>query len=169
MNMNRIRYSFISAVVITLIAFPLTAQEHPAEHPAGAKQAEQPKKVSVIPITKDNLAEAIAAYIDDQSGKDGRFIVKDDETGQDLALELVKVHKDRLSSVGDNAFFACVDFKAEDKKIYDLDVFMKGESAEKLTFDKFTVHKENNVERYTWVEKDGTWKRKPVKEVPPEE
>jgi hypothetical protein len=170
--MNANKATFIGVIAVALIAFPLNAQEHPSEHPSehpAAKQASQSTEVSTIPITKDNLAEAIAAYVEEQSGEDMKFNVKDEETGKELKLELVKVHRDRLASVGDDTYFACADFKADDGETYDLDVFMKGKSAEKLVFDKFMVHKENNMERYTWVKEDGTWKQKPVKEVPPEE
>ncbi len=167
--MNTNRATFIGVLAIGLIAFPLNAQEHPSEHPSEHPTTKKAVQKASVPITKDNLAEAIAAYVNEQSGKDMQFTVKDEQTGKELKLKLIKVHKDRLSSVGDDTYFACADFKADDGETYDLDVFMKGKSAEKLTFDKFMVHKENNVERYTWVKEDGTWKQKPVKEVPPEE
>ena len=43
---------------------------------------------------------------------------------KNLALELVKVHDDRFSSLGGNKYFACVDMKGADGKMYDIDFFM---------------------------------------------
>ena len=45
---------------------------------------------------------------------------------KDLALDLVKVHDDRFSSLGGDKYFACVDMKGADGKIYDIDFFMAG-------------------------------------------
>ena len=43
---------------------------------------------------------------------------------KNLALDLVKVHDDRFSSLGGDKYFACVDMKGADGKIYDIDFFM---------------------------------------------
>ena len=104
-----------------------------------------------------------------------KFIVEDPETGKNLELVLLKVHKDRLSAVGDDLYFACADFKANDDKVYDLDVFMNGKSAEELSFSEFLVHKEEGKERYGWQEEKGVWKRvqlepeEPAVTIEPEE
>ena len=44
--------------------------------------------------------------------------------GKDLALNLVNVHDDRLSGLGGGKYFACVDMKATDGRIYDIDFFI---------------------------------------------
>jgi hypothetical protein len=67
-----------------------------------------------------------------------------------------------LASLGNQTYFACADFKADNGKIYDLDVFMKGESVDELTPTEVSVHKEDGVERYTWVEKRGVWRKSPL-------
>ena len=48
---------------------------------------------------------------------------------KDLALDLVKVHDDRFSSLGGNKYFACVDMKGTDGKMYDIDFFMAVQGA----------------------------------------
>ncbi|KKK65894.1 hypothetical protein LCGC14_2969540, partial [marine sediment metagenome] len=93
----------------------------------------------------------------------GYFVAFDEKVGKELKLTLDKVHRKRLSKVGEDLYFACADFKTPGGRIYDLDVFMKGADKDNLTFSKFSIHKEAGKERYTWYEKDGIWKKKPVK------
>ena len=81
-------------------------------------------------------------------------------------MTLDKVHRDRLSKVGKDTYFACADFRTPEGKIYDLDVFMKGPDKDNLTFSEFMVHKEAGKERYTWYEQGGVWKKKPVGTAP---
>lgn len=132
---------------------PAKGKEHPAEHPT--RQGS--------PITVDALAKAIEAYVAGEAKKhDGYFVFTDPEEKKELRLKLVKVHKKRLAHLGDDVYFACADFKTPDGVMYDLDIFMKGKSAEDLTFTKVMLHKKNGVPRYTWYEEDGVWKRKPV-------
>jgi len=79
-----------------------------------------------------------------------------------LPSTLDKVHKDKLATLGNGLYFVCADFKTPGGKVYDLDVFMtEGENG--LTPTEVTVHKEEGVARYGWVEKDGIWEREPVK------
>ncbi len=169
---------WVSIIVLFFFVMPLTAQEHPTEHPTEKKAehpaekeiekdvehpAEHPDSPSVTPLTKDDLAKAVADYVKKQSDENDKFIVEDPKTGENLELTLLKVHKERLSSVGDDLYFTCADFEAQDGKVYDLDVFMEGETAEKLTFKKFSVHKENSVERYGWEEEKGVWNKVDLK------
>jgi len=130
-------------------------------------------KVKKTTITKDKLADAIESYVKKESeSHGGYFVVFDEEAGEELKLTLDKVHRKRLSKVGEELYFACADFKTPEGKIYDLDVFMKGISKDNLTFSKFSIHKEAGKERYTWYEKGGIWKKKavgePVSEHPKE-
>lgn len=124
-------------------------------------------------VTKDELADAIEAYVKEESeSHGGYFVVFDEKVGKKLKLTLDKVHRKRLSKVGRKRYFACADFKTPEGKIYDLDVFMKGTNKDNLTFFKFSIHKEAGKERYTWYEKGGIWKKKvvdePVEEHPKE-
>lgn len=153
---------FKTVVVLLLIASLCFAAEKPkaAEHPGAAMgKADE--------LTKAELADAVAAYIKKEaSANKGFFPITDDKTGQKLNLELEKVHRERLSKVGKDQYFACVDFKTADgKKKYDIDFFMKGTNKNNLTFSEFVIHKENGKERYKWYEEGGVWKKKPVEET----
>ena len=170
--MKQKNHHIIPLIIAFSFTLPLLAQEHPEKPPQKAQKKEHPvehpeTKTAAI-IAKDNLAEEIKHYIHSHSGKDKLFIVEDEQSGKTLKLELVKVHKERLSSVGKDTYFACADFKADDGKIYDLDVFMSGKNAEDLSFQQFHVHKEAGVERYNWSEKDGIWKQIPLEKPQPQ-
>ena len=154
--------------------------EHPkesekkAEHPAegtkekpAEKSKEQPKKgehpQESKALNKIELAEAVEAYVNRNAAlKGGYFLVYDKHIQQALVLTLDKVHKDRLSRVGDNVYFACADFKTPEGKVYDLDIFMKGPDKDHLEVTDIGVHKEDGSARYTWYEQKGIWKKKPV-------
>jgi hypothetical protein len=132
----------------------LYAQEHPAEHPGGKKKSA---------LTKEELAQVIEAYVKkDAALKGGFFLVYDSAAKKPLVLTLEKVHKERLSKVGDEVYFACADFKTPEGKIYDLDIFMKGPDKDNLKITEVSVHKEAGKERHTWFEEGGIWKKKPV-------
>ena len=72
----------------------------------------------------------------------------------------MKVHRERLSKVGRNKYFACADFKAQNGRTYDLDVFMEGAAKDNLKYSDLTIHKEEGEARYSWYEKGGVWKKK---------
>lgn len=146
-------------VVITVIAFVVMLAVQGCrkkEHP------EHPDTASAEP-TKDQLADAVKKYVGEAASKTkGIFTVVDKKTGETLELVLDKVHRARLSKVGENKYFACADFTTDDGKLYDLDVFMEGPDADSLVFSEFSVHKVDGKERYTWYEEDGIWKKKDV-------
>lgn len=138
-----------------MIAAPIkiTAQEHPKEHP---KEHPQDKAA----LNPETLAEEIEQYVNNESKlKGGYFLLYDEKSKTPLVLTLDKVHKDKLSKVGDDNYFACSDFKGTDGKNYDLDFFMK-KSDSGLIVTELTVHKVNGAPRYTWFEEEGLWKRK---------
>ncbi|NOX38728.1 MAG: hypothetical protein GXO78_14455 [Calditrichaeota bacterium] len=149
-----------------------TTQEHPTkkkekqEHPTKSKAKEHPSEhptSKARKITKETLAEAIEAYVNAEAKKhDGYFVFMDDKEKKELKLKLVKVHKERLARISEDVYFACADFKTPDGQVYDLDIFMKGKTADDLTFTEIMLHKKNGVPRYTWYEENGVWKRKPV-------
>src|SRR5437773_12220456 len=107
-----IKRSFFAIAVALFFAPALTslqAQEHP-EHPkkVSKEHPEDAKK------TKADISAGIKNNIASESKKagDGKFHVNHE--GKDLALDLVKVHDDRLSGLGEGKYFACVDMKATD-------------------------------------------------------
>ena len=150
---------FKSAAVVTAIAVVcLSAKcycaEHP-EHPTG--------KAKPAGLTKEQLADAIEKHIQKvAASNDGNFPITDEKTGEKLQMTLVKVHRERLAKVGADQYFACVDFKGSNAKLYDVDFFMKGTSKDNLTFSEFMIHKVEGKPRYTWYEENGVWKKKPV-------
>ena len=77
---------------------------------------------------------------------------------KDLALDLVKVHDDQFSSLGGDKYFACVDMKGADGKIYDVDFFMVVKPG-KLTVTETSVHKINGKPLYNWKQEKGVWKK----------
>jgi hypothetical protein len=126
-------------------------KEHPAEHP------EHPEDKAEM--TVDGLAEAITAYIErDSKLKGGYFLVYDQVDKKPLELKLVKVHTDKLASLGDGVYFACTDMKASDGTLYDLDFFMKQDD-HGITTTEVAIHKKSGKARYGWKETDGIWRK----------
>src|SRR5437868_11600899 len=131
----------IIAAAIALFFTPgavIFAQEHP-EHPK--KSAEHPKQAAEAKqVSTADISAGIKTNIDAKSKKnpDGKFHVTHE--GQDLALDLVKVHDDRLQDLGGGKYFACVDMKATDRKTYDIDFFLNGQPG-KMKVTETSVHK----------------------------
>ena len=158
------RTILIGFLLLSFLAFIGCAKQ---EHPAGAEEAA--KKVQEHPadesakkgITMEELAAAIEDYVNREAASSGGyFVVRDPEADTDLKLKLELVHKDRLSRISENVYFACADFKTPEGKIYDLDVFMEGTAKDNLKTTEVTVHKEEGEARYTWHEESGIWKKK---------
>jgi hypothetical protein len=158
----------ITAAAIALFftpAAPILAQEHP-EHPKKTTEhpkqgAEHPKKGSAEKqVSTADISAGIKKNIDAGSKKssDGKFHVKYE--GQDLALDLIRVHDDRLSDLGGGKYFACVDMKATDGKTYDIDFFLTGEPG-KMKVTDTSVHKIDGKALYDWKEENGTWHKVP--------
>ena len=104
------------------------------------------------------ISTGIKKHIDSESKKssDGKFHVEHE--GKDLALDLIKVHDDRLSSLGEGKYFACVDMKATDGTTYDIDFFMSGTPGD-MKVTETSVHKVNGKPFYNWKEENGVWKK----------
>src|SRR6266702_159835 len=137
---------------------PVPAQEHP-EHPK--KTTEHPKQGAQKQASTADISAGIKKNIDAQSKKssDSKFHVKYE--GQDLALDLVRVHDDRLSDLGGGKYFACVDMKATDGKTYDIDFFLTGQPG-KMKVTETSVHKIDGKPLYDWKEENGTWHKVPA-------
>jgi hypothetical protein len=146
---------FIIAALVALVftpALPLVAQEHP-EHPKNKGGTAAAKKVTTAEISA-GIKKDIAA----ESKKSGDKKFHTAYEGKDLALDLVRVHDDRLSSLGDGKYFACVDMKATDGTTYDIDFFMSGKPGD-MKVTETSVHKINGKPLYNWKEENGTWKK----------
>jgi hypothetical protein len=152
----------IIAAAIALFFTPATAlfsQEHP-EHPK--KSAEHAKAGGAAKqVSTADISAGIKKNIDAETKKnsDGKFHAKYE--GQDLALDLIKVHDDRLQDLGDGKYFACVDMKSTDGKTYDIDFFLTGQPG-KMKVTDTSVHKIDGKPLYNWKEENGKWQKVPV-------
>ena len=143
--------AFLSTLALAQEKKEHPKEEHPKEHPEHPKTA---KKMSTEDIDK-----AIRAHIEKTAAASGgKFPVKDDVLNKTWDLELVKVHNDKLQALADGRYFACVDFKAADGTMVDVDFFMK-KAGDALEVTDTTVHKINGKARYGYQEKDGVWVR----------
>ena len=109
-------------------------------------------------VSKADISAGIKRHIasDRKKSSDKKFHVN--YRGKDLALDLLKVHDDRLSSLGGGKYFACVDMKATDGTIYDIDFFMAGQPGS-MRVTETSVHKINGKPLYNWKEEGGVWKK----------
>jgi hypothetical protein len=160
----------IAALVVAVLfrSVPaFSAGEHP-EHPQ-SPPATQPSdqvkpstnKVDDRKITMAQISIGIKKHITAETAKasDKKFHTK--HGGKDLALDLVKVHEERLSGLGGGKYFACVDMKAADGTVYDIDFFLSG-TPENMKVTETSVHKINGKALYSWKEEGGVWKKVPA-------
>ena len=146
-------------------AAPVRAQEHP-EHPKKTTEhlkqgAEHPKQgAETKQVSTADISAGIKKNIESESRKssDAKFHVN--YQGQDLALNLVKVHDDRLQDLGNGKYFACVDMKGTDGKTYDIDFFLTGQPGSMKVTDT-SVHKIDGKPLYNWKEENGKWNKVP--------
>ncbi len=115
-------------------------------------------KVEKKEVTTAQISTGIKKHISTETGKsaDKKFHAKHE--GKDLALDLVKVHDDRLSGLGGGKYFACVDMKAADGTIYDIDFFLSG-TPDNMKVTETSIHKVNGKALYGWKEEGGVWKK----------
>ena len=147
---TRLIISLATAAFLTPI-LPGFAQEHP-EHPKNKVSGAEKK------VTTAAISAGIKKHIESETKKssDGKFHVNYE--GKDLALDLVKVHDDRLSGLGDGKYFACVDMKGSDGTAYDIDFFLSGKPGD-MNMTETSVHKINGKPLYNWKEDNGVWKK----------
>ena len=139
--------------IICAISMLVAQGEHPTT-------SITPQIVQGEKITLQNLARAIKGFVEADIILRGAFLVIDPNTDTVLKLNLEKVHKERLSHVGEDIYFACADFNAENGKVYDLDIFLHGTNTDNLTVTEISVHKEDGTARYGWQEENGIWSKK---------
>ena len=90
----------------------------------------------------EDIKAAMMAYIAAHVDAAGVFHLRDDRTGEILALKFVKIH-DPVRRIGSDTYFACTDFHVlgTSDKLYDLDFWMNPQSGELNIYDA-KVHKE---------------------------
>src|SRR5215469_6355559 len=153
----------ISLAVLVAPVVPLGAQDHPrAPQQSGSQQLPQSAggapQAAMTEATMSSVSAGLKEFISGYSAKspDKKFHMPYNR--KDLALELVKVHDDRFASLGGNKYFACVDMKGTDGKMYDIDFFMAVQGS-KLDITQTSVHKINGKPLYNWKQEGGVWKK----------
>ena len=137
-------YFAIICYSILFVTMPLKG-EHP-DHPSK----------ETAPVTIQTVGKSVAEFIaSDAKLKGGKFLIFDRAANESLQLDLIKIHMDRLTGIGNDTYFACADFQAFNGKVYDLDIFMAGKSADELGVTEIIVHKKEGVQRSGWQEKEG--------------
>jgi len=152
---------FQIAGVLTLAIFYVGTVSLPAATPQEHPKQEHPKQEhpSAKPVSTATLEKAIKDQIAEKAkANGGKFPAKDDVLNKTWQLELVKVHTDKLTQLDENTYFACVDFKADDGTLVDVDFYMKNDNG-KLTLSDTTVHKVNGKPRFNYVKKGNFWER----------
>ena len=144
---------------------PLAAGEHPLplrqptmQVPPATTASSPQINVLTREVSNADISAGIKRHINNErrGAADKKFHVN--YRGKNLALDLVKVHDDRLSSLGGGKYFACVDMKAADGRIYDIDFFMAGQPGS-MAVTETSVHKINGKPLYNWKEQGGVWKK----------
>ena len=170
-NKEELIFMFTRLILAAAVAFflapavPVRAQEHEhPEHPKAKESKEHPAKGTAEQkrVSRADISTGIKKNIKAETKKasDGKFHVNHE--GKDLALDLVRVHDDRLSDLGGGKYFACVDMKAADGKTYDIDFFLTGKPGDMKVTDT-AVHKVDGKPLYDWKEENGKWKKVPVR------
>src|SRR5215467_13012364 len=152
---------FLGLLVAPMVS--LLAQDHPRA-PQQSQSQQLPQTARGAPqavmteATMSSVSDGLKGFISGYAAKsaDKKFHIPHQR--KDLALDLVKVHDDRFSSLGGNKYFACVDMKGKDGRIYDIDFFMVVQG-DKLTVTDTSVHKINGKPLYNWKQQGGVWKK----------
>jgi hypothetical protein len=155
-----------TGVLIALLlapAFPLLAQDHPrAPQQSQSSQLPQTRtgapQAAMTEATMSNVSGGLKEFITGYAAKSADKKFHMPYQRKDLALDLVKVHDDRFSSLGGDKYFACVDMKGADGKIYDIDFLMVVKPG-KLSVTETSVHKINGKPLYNWKQEGGIWKK----------
>jgi len=155
--MHRFTVLFVLAVILcfagTVGLWAAIPQEHPKqEHPKQGQPIAKPVSMATLEkAIKDQIAEKVKA-------NGGKLPVRDEVLNKTWQLELVRVHTDKLTQLDDKTYFACVDFKAEDGRLVDVDFYMKNDNGKLIPADT-TVHKVDGKPRFNYEKKDNYWEQ----------
>jgi len=160
----------IVTISVSLFLTPDALLFATGEHPGPAPQSQSQQlpqtrtgapQAATMEASMTDVSDGLKRFIGSYSKKSADKKFHMPYQRKDLALDLVKVHDDRFSSLGGDKYFACVDMKGTDGKIYDIDFFMAVQPG-KLTVTQTSVHKINGKPLYNWKENKGVWKKVPV-------
>jgi hypothetical protein len=161
---TRLTISVFVGLLVSPVA-ALLAQEHPR-----APQQSQPQPLPrTTTENSQNATQSLIVtdaeifggvrkytYTYAQKSADKKFHVR--SSGKEVPLDLIKIHDDQRSHLGGNKYFACVDMKAADGTIYDIDFFLAIHPGV-LSVTGTSVHKINGKPLYNWKEEGGVWKK----------
>jgi hypothetical protein len=161
MTARIIIYLLIGLLIAPVLS--VRAQDHPrAPQQSGSQQLPQSARgapqAAMTEATMSSVSAGLKEFISGYSTKSADKKFHMPYQRKDLALDLVKVHDDRFSSLGGNKYFACVDMKGKDGTMYDID-FLMALQADKLTVTETSVHKINGKPLYNWKQEGGVWKK----------
>jgi hypothetical protein len=169
---RRMSARLIIAVCIGLLFAPGAALFATGEHPSAPQRSQQqqpPQGTSSstqsaeqpLVVSDAEVSAGVKKYIytHAQKSADKKFHVQ--SGGKDVALDLITIHDDRVSDLGGNKHFVCVDMKAANGAIYDIDFFITVRSGT-LSVTETSVHKINGKPLYNWKEENGVSKKVPV-------
>jgi len=154
-------YVFVMLLFAPVV--PLVAQDHPRA-PQQSQSQQLPQSRTGAPqavmteATMSSVSAGLKEFISGNAAKSADKKFHMPYQRKDLALDLVRVHDDRFSSLGGNKYFACVDMKGPDGRMYDID-FMMMVQGDKLTVTETAVHKINGKALYNWKQDGGVWKK----------
>ena len=119
----------------------LVTQAGDADEQSAASPA-PPAGGAVTKFYVEDIKAAMMDYIAAQVDANGIFHLRDDKTGELLALKFVKIH-DPVRRIGSDTYFACTDFHVvgAPEKLYDLDFWMNPRAGKLAIYDA-KVHKE---------------------------
>src|SRR5207249_1152752 len=120
---------FVSVGLLLSPVMPLRAQEHPRA-PQQSQSQQLPQTTTGAPqaamteATMSNVSDGLKTFISGYAAKSADKKFHMPYQRKDFALDLVKIHDGRFSSLGGDKYFACVDMRGNEGKIYDVDLYM---------------------------------------------
>jgi hypothetical protein len=150
--------SGLPLLVVAQLQHPVPLRQPIIQNPPATTTSSPQVSVLTNEVTTADISAGIKKHIatERKSSADRKFHVN--YRGKNLALDLIKVHDDRLSNLGGGKYFACVDMKGTDGTIYDIDFFMAGQPGS-MTVTETSVHKINGKPLYNWKAQGGVWKK----------
>src|SRR2546425_12121949 len=155
------RATGVFTALLLATALPLLAQEHPrAPQQSQSQQLPQTRtgapQAAMTEATVSDASDGLKRFISGYAAKSADKKFHMPYQRKDLALDLIKVHDDRFSSLGGDKYFACVDMRGGEGKICDIDFLMVLQPG-KLTVTQTSVHKINAKPLYNWQQDNGAW------------
>lgn len=122
-------------------------------------------KYNIPKVVTADIEAGIKANIAKKVEEGSGYFVMNTADGNELRLQLVRVHTEYLSNLGPQRHFACVDLADVTGDVYDVDFFLDGDPGN-MSVTETTLHKLNGKPFYTWKQrKDKTWHRVPVQQA----